>query len=47
VHVRKHGLLRGSLEARGLVVDRGGHCEANLKITSSHSAPSNVSIWKG
>ncbi len=46
VHVRKHGLLQGSLEARGLVVDRGGRCEAQIKITSSHTPPSELKVWK-
>lgn len=46
VHVRKHGLLQGSLEARGLVVDRGGRCEAQIKITSTHPPISDLRLWK-
>jgi cytoskeletal protein CcmA (bactofilin family) len=35
VRIHKGGILRGSLEARSLAVDRGGTCEALTKIVSS------------
>jgi cytoskeletal protein CcmA (bactofilin family) len=38
VRIHKGGILRGSLEARSLAVDRGGTCEAFTKIVSSPTA---------
>jgi len=38
VRIHKGGILRGSLEARSLAVDRGGICEAFTKIVSSPAA---------
>ncbi len=39
VRIHKGGVLRGSLEARSLAVDRGGTCEAFTKIVSSTIPP--------
>ena len=45
VRIRRRGILRGTIEARALVVDGGGNCEASTRITTSIAPPDSRKIW--